>query len=269
MIDVSEPFLGAVSASSLIWTPIDIEDPDGGKYTLWPHLPCVVSPDEMRPHFTFGSIALLASTEDLWRWKEELKEDEANPGAHVAAASASGTTLGRYLSDLHGLGLENVHIPDPEPIRLLNNDDKRNPRLFALEPSSDDLDWADLMIRHATQASSASNFLALIGTSRRWKKIRASSISRLEHHEGIDPMMGAAAASAAAWWSEEQRSWTQDLTMERDRRLASRLRGALRSLRETGSDEGILVPIHQARLNGFAEALSMWPECEECEEAVF
>ena len=40
--------------------------------------------------------------------------------------------------------------------------------------------------------------------------------------------------------------------MERDRRLASRLRGALRSLRETGSDEGILVPIHQARLNGFA-----------------
>ena len=29
------------------------------------------------------------------------------------------------------------------------------------------------------------------------------------------------------------------------------------------------IPKRDRRLDGFAEALSMWPECEECEEAVF
>lgn len=253
-----------VSASTLVWTPVEIYDPDGGKYILWPHLPCVESPVELRPDLKPRNLAFLASSEDLWRWKEEEIENEANPGAHVAAASASGTTLGRYLSDLLGLGLHDVRIPDPEPMRLLN--DYGGAKIFPLEPSSDDFGWADLMVRHAEQASKASTFLGLISTGRRWKKLRTSSISRLDHHDAIDPEVGAAAASAAAWWAEEQRSWTKELTQERDLRIASRLRGAMRSVREGESNCEILVPIHQARLNEIAEALSTWPECEHCEE---
>ena len=264
MIDVFESNQKAVSASTLVWTAIEIYDPDGGKYILWPHLPCIESPVELRPDPNPGNLALLASSEDLWRWKEEETENEANPGAHVAAASASGTTLGRYLSDLLGLGLHDVRIPDPEPMRLLNDYDAA--KIFHLEPSSDDPSWADLMVRHAEQASKASNFLALISTGRRWRKLRTSSISRLDHHDAVDPEIGAAAASAAAWWAEEQRSWTKELIEERDLRIASRLRGAMRSARKGGSNCEILVPIHQARLNEIAEALSTWPECEDCEE---
>ena len=83
-----------VSASTLVWTPVEIYDPDGGKYILWPHLPCVESPVELRPNLNPRNLAFLASSEDLWRWKEEEIENEANPGAHVAAASASEQPLG-------------------------------------------------------------------------------------------------------------------------------------------------------------------------------
>ena len=58
----------------------------------------------------------------------------------------------------------------------------------------------------------------------------------------------------------------QKNSQERDLRIASRLRGAMRSVREGESNCEILVPIHQARLNEIAEALSTWPECEHCEE---
>ena len=88
-----------VSASTLVWTPVEIYDPDGGKYILWPHLPCVESPLELRPKLDPRNLAFLASSEDLWRWKEEEIENEANPGAHVAAASASGTSKKRTVTN--------------------------------------------------------------------------------------------------------------------------------------------------------------------------
>ena len=244
----------------LVWEPIHLADPDGGNYILWPHLPCIESPVDLRPTGDWSAIAILASSEDIWRWKQEFSEDQENPGAHLAAAMASGTSLGRYLADITTLDLNGVAIPDPEPMRLL--DSYPSSKIFPLEPPSDDPEWADLMVEHADQAAKASNLIALLDTGRRWRKARSEIIPQISAHPQADSKMGAAAASAAAWWKEEQRTWKNDLDFKRDIRQMSRLRGAMAHIRSDESASTILVPIHQSRLQRISEVLSMWPVVE-------
>ena len=244
----------------LAWEPIHLSDPDGGNYILWPHLPCIESPAELRPTGDWSAIAILASSEDIWRWEQESSEDKKNPGAHVAAAMASGTSLGRYLADITTLDLKGVSIPDPEPMRLV--DSYPSSKIFPLEPPSDDRRWADLMVEHADQAAKASNLIALLGTGRRWRKVRSEVIPQISAHPHVDSEMGAAAASAAAWWREEQRTWKNDLDLKRDLRQMSRLRGAMAQIRSDESASTILLPIHQSRLKRISEVLSMWPDVE-------
>ncbi len=242
------------------WEPIHLADPDGGNYILWPHLPCIESPAELRPTGDWSAIAILASSEDIWRWEQESSEDKKNPGAHLAAAMASGTSLGRYLADITTLDLKGVSIPDPEPMRLV--DSYPSSKIFPLEPPSDDPEWADLMVEHADQAAKASNLIALLGTGRRWRKVRSEVIPQIAVHPYADSEMGAAAASAAAWWREEQRTWKNDLDLKRDARQMSRLRGAMAQVRSDEPASTILVPIHQSRLKRISEVLSMWPDVE-------
>lgn len=244
----------------LAWEPIHLSDPDGGNYILWPHLPCIESPAELRPTGDWSAIAILASSEDIWRWEQESSEDKKNPGAHLAAAMASGTSLGRYLADITTLDLKGVSIPDPEPMRLV--DSFPSSKIFPLEPPSDDSEWADLMVEHADQAAKASNLIALLGTGRRWRKVRSEAIPQIAVHPNVDSEMGAAAASAAAWWREEQRTWKNDLDLKRDTRQMSRLRGAMAQIRSDEPASTILVPIHQSRLKRISEVLSMWPDVE-------
>lgn len=244
----------------LAWEPIHLTDPEGGSYILWPHLPCIESPEVLRPSGDWSAIAILASSEDIWRWEQEFSEDQKNPGAHLAAAMASGTSLGRYLADITSLDLKSVSIPDPEPMRLVGS--FPSSKIFPLEPPSDDPDWADLMVEHADQAAKASNLLSLLGTGRRWRKVRSEVIPYIATHQHVDFEMGAAAASAAAWWNEEQRSWKNNLDLRRDLRQMSRLRGAMAQIRSDRGVSKILVPIHQARLKRISEVLSMWPDVE-------
>ena len=244
----------------LAWEPIRLADPDGGNYILWPHLPCIESPAELRLTGDWSAIAILASSEDIWRWKQEFSEDQKNPGAHLAAAMASGTSLGRYLADITTLDLNRVAIPDPEPMRLV--DTYLSSKIFPLEPPSDDPEWADLMVEHADQAAKASNLISLLGTGRRWRKARSEAIPQIAAHPHADSDMGAAAASAAAWWKEEQRTWKNDLDLKRDIRQMSRLRGAMAHIRSDEPASTILVPIHQSRLQRISEVLSMWPDVE-------
>ena len=252
--------MGLVNRAHLAWEPVHLADPDGGNYILWPHLPCIESPKELRPTGDWTAIAILASSEDIWRWKQEFSEDQKNPGAHLAAAMASGTSLGRYLADITTLGLKRVAIPDPEPMRLV--DSYPSSMIFPLEPPSDDSKWADMMVEHADQASKASNLISLLGTGRRWRKVRSEVIPKIAAHAHVDPEMGAAAASEAAWWKEEQRTWKNELGLKRDIRQMSRLRGALAQIRSDDQTSTILVPIHQSRLQRISEVLSMWPDVE-------
>ena len=62
----------------LAWEPIHLTDPEGGSYILWPHLPCIESPEVLRPSGDWSAIAILASSEDIWRWEQEFSEDQKN-----------------------------------------------------------------------------------------------------------------------------------------------------------------------------------------------
>jgi len=70
------------------------------------------------------------------------------------------------------------------------------------------------------------------------------------------------------WWFEEQRGLSDELIALRDARFVSRIRGALRDLRNSRVDDTkaqrttLLVPIHQARLPSIKKAISSCMDVE-------
>ena len=260
----------SVSGSELGWLPVIIEDPDGGRIVLYPHLPCVRMPSELRTREHWDGLALIASAEEVRGWPAEEKEDQASPGVHVAAAMASGTILGRLLDDLTIYEVDGPSIPDPEPMRLLHH--AENARggmpIYALEPSMDDEGWIEWMTRAADEQVSMSSLLSSITVGRRWKKLRAAAVRRVSVVKGVDSELGAAAASSAAWWTEENKGLSEELRKERSSRLVARMRGSLANLREGRVDDSesrgpsLMVPVHQPRLHSLVEAFEGWPAAE-------
>ncbi|MAJ19262.1 MAG: hypothetical protein CMA06_05440 [Euryarchaeota archaeon] len=259
-----------MSGSELGWLPVIIEDPDGGRIVLYPHLPCVRMPSELRTREHWDGLALIASAEEVRGWPAEEKEDQDSPGVHVAAAMASGTILGRLLDDLTIYEVDGPSIPDPEPMRLLHH--AENARggmpIYALEPSMDDEGWIEWMTRAADEQVSMSSLLSSITVGRRWKKLRAAAVRRVSIAKGVDSELGAAAASSAAWWTEENKGLSEELRKERSSRLVARMRGSLANLREGRVDDSesrgpsLMVPVHQPRLHSLVEAFEGWPAAE-------
>ncbi len=260
----------SMSESELGWLPVILEDPEGGRIVLYPHLPCVRMPSELRTREHWDGLALIASAEEVSGWPAEEKEDQASPGVHIAAAMASGTILGRLLDDLTIYEVDGPSIPDPEPMRLLHH--AENARggmpIYALEPSMDDEGWIEWMTRAADEQVSMSSLLSSITIGRRWKKLRAAAVSRVAAAKGVDSELGAAAASSAAWWIEENKGLSEELREERCSRLVARMRGALANLREGRVDDSeargpsLMVPVHQPRLHSLVEAFEGWPDAE-------
>ncbi|MDP6885323.1 MAG: hypothetical protein QGI58_00365 [Candidatus Thalassarchaeaceae archaeon] len=259
-----------MSGSELGWLPVIIEDPDGGRIVLYPHIPCVRMPSELRTREHWDGLALIASAEEVRGWPAEEKEDQASPGVHVAAAMASGTILGRLLDDLTIYEVDGPSIPDPEPMRLLHH--AENARggmpIYALEPSMDDEGWIEWMTHAADEQVSMSSLLSSITVGRRWKKLRAAAVRRVSVVKGVDSELGAAAASSAAWWTEENKGLSEELRKERSSRLVARMRGSLANLREGRVDDSesrgpsLMVPVHQPRLHSLVEAFEGWPDAE-------
>ena len=104
---------------ALVWDEFLFNDPDGGKIIFWPHIPCIRMPVKLRSHSNFHGVAFLTSSIDLQSWIMEDKQEKESPGVHRDSAIASGTVLGRLMTDLNELELDGPVIPDPEQLRLL------------------------------------------------------------------------------------------------------------------------------------------------------
>ena len=104
---------------ALVWEEFHFDDPDGGKIIFWPHIPCIRMPAKLRSHSNFHGVAFLTSSIDLQSWIMEDKQEKESPGVHRDSAIASGTVLGRLMTDLNELELDGPVIPDPEQLRLL------------------------------------------------------------------------------------------------------------------------------------------------------
>ena len=254
----------------LRWEPSVLEDPEGGRIVLWPHLPCVRMPPSLRYRGRWDGLALLFSLSDLSGWRLDEKQDKESPGVHIEAAIASGTVLGRLMKDLQEYDVDGPKIPDPEQVRLLLHADnaRGGMPIYAIEPELDDSDWAEWWESRADKQASISNLLSTLTTSRRWKKTRSSAISRVNRNDAVNVDMGAAAASCAAWWIEEQGGLTAELLSQRNARFAARLRGSLEDLINSRVDDAeasectLLVPVHQAWLPSLEAAVTTWPDPE-------
>ena len=204
-------------------------------------------------------------------WRQDEKQDKESPGVHIEAAIASGTVLGRLMKDLQEYDVDGPKIPDPEQVRLLLHADnaRGGMPIYAIEPELDDSDWTEWLESSADKQASIANLLSTLTTSRRWKKTRSNSISKVTRNDAVDADMGAAATSCAAWWIEEQGGLTTELLSQRNARFAARLRGSLADLLNSRVDDAeasectLLVPVHQAWLPSLEAAVMAWPDPEQ------
>ena len=254
---------------TLVWDEFHFQDPDGGKIIFWPHIPCIRMPVKLRSHSNFDGAAFLTSSIDIQSWIIEEKQEKESPGVHRDSAIASGTVLGRLMTDLNELDVDGPVIPDPEQLRLLLH--AKNSRgglpIYAIEPNLEDEKWVEWQIESADQQVTYSNLILTLTTGRRWKKIRKNAIKSVTNSKFVNADLGAASASCLTWWIEEQRGISDELKKLRDERFVSRLRGALENLRNkenSNSEETtLMVPIHQAWLPSIRKAISSCTNVEE------
>ena len=254
---------------TLVWDEFHFQDPDGGKIIFWPHIPCIRMPVKLRSYSNFDGVAFLTSSIDIQSWIIEEKQEKESPGVHRDSAIASGTVLGRLMTDLNELDVDGPVIPDPEQLRLLLH--AKNSRgglpIYAIEPNLEDEKWVEWQIESADQQVTYSNLILTLTTGRRWKKIRKNAIKSVTNSKFVNADLGAASASCLTWWIEEQRGISDELKKLRDERFVSRLRGALENLRNkenSNSEETtLMVPIHQAWLPSIRKAISSCTNVEE------
>ena len=254
---------------ALVWDEFHFQDPDGGKIIFWPHIPCIRMPVKLRSYSNFDGVAFLTSSIDIQSWIIEEKQEKESPGVHRDSAIASGTVLGRLMTDLNELDVDGPVIPDPEQLRLLLH--AKNSRgglpIYAIEPNLEDEKWVEWQIESADQQVTYSNLILTLTTGRRWKKIRRNAIKSVTSSKLVNADLGAASASCLTWWIEEQRGISDELKKLRDERFVSRLRGALANLRDeenSNSEETtLMVPIHQAWLPSIRKAISSCTNVEE------
>ena len=113
-----------------------------------------------------------------------------------------------------------------------------------------------------------------------WRQVGPKLVSQIDNksiRKGIKKMrkhvveqpsrepdgLQAASALAATWWQLNRENSEEELNHARDSRFASRLRGALASLRaEHGNEAVLLVPIQQAWRSAMLTALESLPDAE-------
>ena len=251
---------------NLDWQDIHWEDPDGGTIVLHGVLPTVVLPNGMRPRLNWHGLGIMGSSEEIEVWAEEEKSEVKDSGINLDSAILNGGLDGLYLEMLaYGVeGLQVGKFPDPEPRRLHKAAVNHDRPVFFAEPDMDDEDWAEFLGKEAKAMTRPFKLARIIFTSRRWRK----GIKKMRKHVVEQPSrepdgLQAASALAATWWQLNRENSEEELNHAKDSRFASRLRGALASLRaEHGNEAVLLVPIQQAWRSAMLTALESLPDAE-------
>ena len=251
---------------NLDWQDIHWEDPDGGTIVLHGVLPTVVLPNGMRPRLNWHGLGIMGSSEEIEVWAEEEKSEAKDSGINLDSAILNGGLDGLYLEMLaYGVeGLQVGKFPDPEPRRLHKAAVNHERPVFFAEPDMDDEDWAEFLGKEARAMTRPLKLARIVFTSRRWRKgIKKMRIHGVEQPSREPDGLQAASALAATWWQLNRENSEEELNHARDSRFASRLRGALASLRaEHGNEAVLLVPIQQAWRSAMLTALESLPDAE-------
>ena len=250
----------------LSWEDIVWEDPDGGSIVLHGVIPTVVLPTAMRPRIKWNGLGIIGNSEEPEVWIEEEKSEAEDSGVNLDSGIMNGGLDGMYLEMLTWVeGLQVGKFPDPEPMRLYRAAVNHNRPVFFAEPDFDDEDWLELMEKEAKEMTRPRKLLRIVFTGRRFRK----TIKKMRKHVVVQPSrepdgLQAASALAATWWKLNRDNSTEALHLQKEKRMAARLRGGLAKLREEfGDDAVMIVPIQQASRAGMVNALNSHPDPEE------
>ena len=243
-------------------------DPDGGHIRLMPHLPGVRSDARMHPpRRGWQGLALLVPAEEVATWQEEAAEEDRSPGIQFDMALVSGGELSWYLERVAALsGLEGGVFPDPEPWRLWTRQVRAGGPVWCVEPDVSDEQWLEWVEAGITEMTRPLRLLRRIRLRQRLARQLKQALTALEPDDRLDESWHLAAALCSAWWWAAESAIGGALAVQRDVRLAGRLRGALARLRERhGEAAELAVAVPLPRCDLLVEALSGLPEVEGLE----
>ena len=250
----------------LEWGDIHWEDPDGGTIVLHPVLPTVVYPRKMRTRAEWHGLALLESPDVVDMWIQEEKDEAESPGVNLSHGLISGGAFGIFLDEISMVeDVTSGRFRVPEPRRLLRNATRHERPVCFIDPTADDEEWNKHLTNEAKAASHWKKLLGMISIGGKWRKrVKKNIFDAQKPPKGVSPNLGSAAVLSATWWDLSEWIVSPEVGQARDARFASRLRGALASLRSVhGSDAVLLLPLYLPHRNSVLDALNSLPEQEE------
>ena len=228
--------------TNLEWEDLTWKDPDGGVVHLHGVLPTVVYPNTLRPRFKWSGLGLMVSEEEIELWEHEENLEKKSPGINFTGAMSQGGDFSRLLGGLSLLeNIQTCKFPDPEPRRLFKYAERGEKPIFFIEPSLSDDDWCNWLELHAHELTRPLKLLSNMWSGRKFKKNLSKMMKIAKVKSGESPEFAVASAISAAWWLGLENAISSELKAKRDSRYASRIRGALAEMRNSGINEPSLL----------------------------
>ena len=243
------------------WSTASWEDPDGGKILLHGTFPTVVLPRSLWPNpKAWDGLALLDDAGAPEAWLQEEEDERASPGVNLEAARFGIGHEAHLLDALTSIdGPLTGRFPDPEPLRLFREAQRSSRHVYFLEPNLDDEAWSDHLSLEAKERTDWRRLIRRVRSRRAWRKALSEVASGVT--SGPEDGMAEVMVATRAWWQ----MWDADLTvttrLSRDRRFATRARGALAEVRKTGGSTLLLVLV-EPRVDALVKALNEGPPAE-------
>ena len=252
------------SELNLGWKDLEWKDPDGGIVYFHGVLPTVVYPNSLRPRIKWTGLGLMVSEEEIELWEHEEELEKKSPGINFTGAISQGGDFSRMLGGLSYLEeIQTCKFPDPEPRRLHKYAIREGKPLFFIEPSLSDDDWSNWLEMHAIEVTRPLKILSNLWSGRKFKKnlSKMLKIAKIVPRESSE--FAVASAISTAWWIGIENSISSELKEKRDNRFASRIRGALAEMRNSGINEPSLLLVSSlAQRSSLINALEKMPLIE-------
>ncbi len=254
----------------LEWDDLMWEDPDGGSVQIHGVLPTVVYPNTLRPRNNWSGLGLMVSEEEIELWEHEEELEKQSPGINFVGATSQGGDFSRLLGGLSILeNIQTCKFPDPEPRRLQKYAFRGDKPIFFIEPPLSDDDWCNWLEMHALELTRPLKMISTLWSRRKFRKNLSKMMKIAKVKSGESPELAVASAISAAWWVGIEDNISLELKMRRDGRYASRIRGALAEMRDSGIDDPSLLlvtslPQRKSLLNALEKMpLAEVPLCTE------
>tara|TARA_Y100001968_G_scaffold331410_1_gene385990 strand:- start:2496 stop:3320 length:825 start_codon:yes stop_codon:yes gene_type:complete len=230
------------SEAFLDWDDLLWEDPDGGIVQIHGVLPTVVYPNTLRPRNSWSGLGLMVSEEEIELWEHEEELEKKSPGINFVGASSQGGDFSRLLGGLSLLeNIQTCKFPDPEPRRLHKYAIRGNKPVFFIEPPLSDDKWCNWLEMHALELTRPLKMFSNLWSRRKFKKNLSKMLKIAKVKSGESSEFAVASAISAAWWVGIENNISLELKQKRDERYASRIRGALSEMRNSGIESPTLL----------------------------